>query len=330
MKNNLRKVGIGVLVVAGLVILKMAVFKGGGTQGEVTQIVKPAVGTIYTMISTTGTVLPKNRLEIKPPVNGRIESIEVKEGERVKIGQILAWMSSTERAALLDNARGQGEEALKYWEDAYKPIPLSAPINGEVIVATTQPGQTVTTTDAVVVLSDKLIVRAQVDETDIGKIKLGQEATITLDAYPDTVIKARVDHIYYESETSNNVTIYKVDLLPEGVPEFFRSGMNATVDFRVEARDKALLIPVGAVHRENNESYVLLKEGGGQGLIKRIIKTGITDDKNYEVLSGITSDDTVVITTKEYSLPTSGNTGSNPFLPKMPGHGKNKSSESQK
>jgi macrolide-specific efflux system membrane fusion protein len=330
MKNNLRKIVIGLLVVAGLVIVKIAVFKGGGTEGEVIQVVKPTIGNIYTTISTTGTVLPKNRLEIKPPVNGRIESVEVKEGEQVKIGQILAWMSSTERAALLDNARGQGEESLKYWEDAYKPIPLSAPINGEVIVATTQPGQTVTTTDAVVVLSDKLIVRAQVDETDIGKIKLGQEAVITLDAYPDTAIKARVDHIYYESETSNNVTIYKVDLIPEEVPAFFRSGMNATVDFKVEAREKALLVPVGAVHRENNESYVLLKENGGQNPIKRIIKTGITDDKNYEVISGITADDAVVITTKEYSLPTSGNTGSNPFLPKMPSHNRSKNTQSQK
>ena len=89
-------------------------------------------------------------------------------------------------------------------------------------MATIQPGQTVTTSDAVVVLSDRLIVRAQVDETDIGKIKLNQGAFITLDAYLDTKIGAVVDHIYYESETVNNVTIYKVDLIPENTPEFFR------------------------------------------------------------------------------------------------------------
>jgi len=324
MKNNLRKIGIGLLVVAGLIIvLKATVFKEGGTQGEITQIVKPAVGTIYTTISTTGTVLPKNRLEIKPPVAGRIESVEVKEGDQVKVGQILAWMSSTERAALLDNARGQGEETLKYWEDAYKPIPLSAPIDGEVIVATTQPGQTVTTTDAVVVLSDKLIVRAQVDETDIGKIKLGQEATISLDAYPDIAIKAKVDHIYYESETSNNVTIYKVDLVPDEVPAFFRSGMNATVDFKAEARENALLVPVGAVHKENNESYVIVKEEGATNPVKRVVKLGITDDKNYEVLSGVTAEDTLLITTTKYVLPTT-STGSNPFLPKMSSSKKDK------
>jgi multidrug efflux pump subunit AcrA (membrane-fusion protein) len=121
-----------------------------------------------------------------------------------------------------------------------------------------------------------------------------------------------------------------VDLVPDEVPAFFRSGMNATVDFKAEARENALLIPVGAVQKENNESYVILKEEGAANPAKRIIKTGITDDKNYEVISGITADDAVVITTKEYSLPTSGNTGSNPFLPKMPSHNKNKSAQSQK
>ncbi|MFA5411342.1 MAG: HlyD family efflux transporter periplasmic adaptor subunit [Candidatus Omnitrophota bacterium] len=280
--------------------------------------VAPTLGSIESVISTTGTVYPKNRLEIKPPVSGRVESILVKEGESVKVGQTLAWLSSTERAALLDAARGQGEEKLKYWQETYKPIPLLAPIDGEVIVATTQPGQTVTTSDAVVVLSDQLIARAQVDETDIGKIKLNQKASIILDAYPDTKIEAKVEHIYYESETVNNVTIYKVDLIPVETPDFFRSGMNATVDVIVEGREKALLLPVEAVRKEGNESYVLLKEAGGKNPVKRTVKLGLTDDKNYEVLSGLTSGDTIIITTKKYVFPDgSSNTGTNPFMPKM-------------
>jgi macrolide-specific efflux system membrane fusion protein len=288
-------------------------------KNEIVEEIKLSLGYIETVISTTGTVYPKNRLEIMPPVAGRVENVLVREGEYVKAGQILAWMSSTERAALLDAARGQGEDKLKYWQEAYKPIALLAPIDGQVIVATTQPGQTVNTSDAVVVLSDQLIVRAQVDETDIGRIKLGQKATIGLDAYPDTFINAVVGHIYYESETSNNVTIYKVDLLPDEIPLFFRSGMNATVNFKVENKDNVLLIPVNAVRKENQESYVLLKQEGNKDPAKRIVNLGMTDDKNYEVLSGVTSKDVVIITTKKYIFPGGGKTGSNPFLPKMPG-----------
>ncbi|MCK9431775.1 MAG: efflux RND transporter periplasmic adaptor subunit [Candidatus Omnitrophica bacterium] len=308
---------IAVLLLAGAGFFGMKMMKAKDVSDTVKEI-HPFLGSIKIYISTTGTVYPKNRLEIMPPVSGRVESVLVKEGENVKIGQTLAWMSSTERAALLDAARGQGDEKLKYWQEVYKPIALLAPINGEVIVATTQPGQTVTTSDAVLVLSDKLIVRAQVDETDIGKIKLGQKAVIALDAYPDTKIDAFVEHIYYESETVNNVTIYKVDLVPENSPEFFRSGMNATVDFIVQEKDGILLIPAQALHKDNGQDYVLLKQGEDKGPEKRIVQVGITDDKNYEVLSGLTAADTVIITTKKYVFPSGGTTGSNPFLPKMP------------
>jgi len=280
---------------------------------EVTQEINPFIGTIQNFISTTGTVLPKNRLEIKPPVNGRVEDILVKEGDMVKTGQILAWMSSTERAALLDAARGQGEEKLKYWQEAYKPIALLAPIDGEVIVATTQPGQTVTTADAVVVLSDHLIARAQVDETDIGKIRLNQEAVISLDAYPNDKINAVVEHIYYESKTVNNVTIYEVDLKPENIPPFFRSGMNATIDFVENKETGALLLPLEAVHKDENENFSLVNEGGKEP-VRKLIKIGLIDDKNAQIISGLTVSDKVIVKSKKFSLPKS-QIGSNPFMP---------------
>jgi len=300
------------LVAAGFLVLK---FRNLEPKGEIVKEITPAIGSIRNIISTTGTVLPKNRLEVKPPVGGRVENILVKEGDKVKTGSTLAWMSSTERAALLDAARGQGEETLKYWQEIYKPIPLISPIDAQVIVATTQPGQTVTTNDAVIVLSDQLIVKAQVDETDIGKIKLGQNATIALDAYPDTKIKAAVDHIYYESQTVNNVTIYPVDLLPENVPEILRSGMNATVDFIVESKENILVIPLEAVDKEKQENFVYLKKNGAKEPVRAAVKLGISDDKNIEVISGITQNDLIIVKTNKYALPKS-TTGNNPFMPR--------------
>jgi macrolide-specific efflux system membrane fusion protein len=310
-KLKLLLIVIAILVIAGISITSI---KQSGSPAEVVIQIKPSIGSITTTISTTGTVLPKNRLEIKPPVNGRIEQILIKEGDTVKTGQILAWMSSTERAALLDTARGKDEETLRYWEQVYKPIPLTAPIDAEVIVAKTQPGQTITTADAVVVLSDKLIIRAQVDETDIGKIKPGMKAMVNLDAYPDTNIKASVEHIYYESKTVNNVTIYEVDLVPDEVPQFFRSGMNATVDFIEKGKENALLIPVEAVHKENGQDYVLINRNNGKGPLKAGVTLGISDHKNVEVVSGITENDSIILKTQKYSLPR-GTTGSNPFMP---------------
>jgi macrolide-specific efflux system membrane fusion protein len=314
-KNKLKLIFVVVIIlaIAGIFIARMKYKK---PSDEVVNEITPFIGSIKTFISSTATLLPKNRLEIKPSVNGRIEKILVREGDKVKTGQILAFMSSTDRAALLDAARGKNEESLKYWEEIYKPIPLPVPIDGEVIVAKTQPGQTVTTSDAVVVLSDQLIVRAQVDETDIGKIISGMKAIITLDAYPDTKIKASVEHIYYESKTVNNVTVYEVDLKPEEVSAFFRSGMNASVDFIEQDKENILLIPIEAVQKEKEEAYCFVKQGAGAEPLKTIVKLGIFDDKNIEVLAGVIEKDRIIIKSKKYSLPKN-SAGRNPF---MPGH----------
>ena len=314
MRHKTIKVILWIVVVAGGVVFWKMNARSAAPGNEVTREIQPVVGSIQSVISSTGTVLPKNRLEVKPSVNGRIEEILVKEGQGVRAAETLAWMSSTERAALLDAARGQNEETLRYWQEVYKAIPLISPINGEVIVAKTQPGQTVTTADPVVVLSDQLIVRAQVDETDIGKIKGGQRAVVSLDAYPDTKIPAVVGHIYYESRTVNNVTIYEVDLLPENVPEFFRSGMNAAVDFIARSKDNVLLIPGEAVLREKDGNFVLIKDADGQSQQQQPVQLGISDDKNVEVLSGIDAYDTIIIKTKKYTLPKS-NVGTNPLMP---------------
>lgn len=315
MKNKKWKIYLGLLVI--LVIATTLIIKAGGNKSAdvVIREISPAFGSIQNLISTTGVVEPQNRLEIKPPINGRVEEILVKEGEKVKIGQILVWMSSTERAALLDTARSQGEEALKYWQEVYKRAPLIAPIDGEVIVRAVEPGQIVTSTEAVIVLSDRLIVNAKVDETDIGKVKLGQAAIISLDAYPQVTVKARVGHISYESKVVNNVTIYEVDILPERVPEVFRSGMSASVDITETSKEDILLIPLEAVKRDKKGSFVILSQGKGKKSLQRRIELGISDENNIEVISGLGPEDKIIIKTKEYLASNNATSGRNPFMP---------------
>ena len=315
MRNRKWKIYLGVLI--ALVSLASVVIKirNDKTSHQVMKEINPRYGSISTFISTTATVQPQNRLEIKPPISGRIEKILVNEGERVKAGQILAWMSSTERAALLDAASAQGEETLKYWQEAYKPTPLIAPIEGEVIVRAVEPGQTVTSAEAVIVLSDRLIVKAQVDETDIGKVKLGQSSIISLDAYPQKKVKGKVDHIAYESQIINNVTIYEVDILPERVPEVFRSGMSANVDIIEISKENILLIPLEAITQDKEDRFVLLSQGVGKKPVKRKITLGISDERHVEVISGVDAKDTLLVVHQTYFPSKNDRSSSNPFIP---------------
>ena len=152
-------------------------------------------------------------------MGGRIEEILVEEGRVVKKGAVLAMLSSTERAALLDAAKLQGKNEESYWNNVYKKTTVLAPMDGQVIVRSVDPGQTVTASDSLFVLSDRLIVKAFVDETDIGRVKIGQKALIGLDAYPDIRVTGAVEHIYYESHLQNNVNIYNVDIIPDRIPD---------------------------------------------------------------------------------------------------------------
>ncbi|RXK82750.1 HlyD family efflux transporter periplasmic adaptor subunit [Chlorobaculum sp. 24CR] len=278
---------------------------------------RPEIGDIRQMVSTTATIKPQNRLEIKSPVSGRIDQILVREGEFVKKGQVLALVSSTERAALLDAATQKGQSEVDYWNRVYNQTALISPIDGQVIVSNLNPGQTITTSDAVLVLSDRLIVQADVDETDIGNVKVGQKARISLDAYPDIRVEGVVDHIYYESTLVNNVNIYHVDILPLTVPEVFRSGMSANIDIIVKEKENVLTLPLAAVRSQNGRSVVLMRAAAPDSVRRVPVRLGLQDDSNVEIESGLSASDVVVVQSKAFVLPKDDG-GSNPFLPSPP------------
>ncbi|RYZ97540.1 MAG: efflux RND transporter periplasmic adaptor subunit, partial [Proteobacteria bacterium] len=246
-------------------------------------------------ILSTGLVKPENKLEIKPPIAGRVESVLVKEGAKVRKGQTLAWMSSTERAAMLDAATARGPEELKKWEELYRPTPILAPINGTIIQRNVESGQTFATNDAVLVMSDRLTIKAQVDETDLAQIKLGQKATIGLDAYAGDQIRGTVDQIAYDATTVNNVTTYVVDVLPDSTPPHMRSGMTANVTFVVNAREDVLTVPADAIKVEEGKMVILVEDPQTKQPVKRVVQVGATDGKKTEILEGLKEGEPVMV-----------------------------------
>ncbi len=249
---------------------------------------------INVVAQASGTVLPENRVEIKSAISGRVDRVVVNEGQKVRKGQVLAWMSSTERAVLLDSARAQGDDELARWEELYKPTAIIAPVTGMIILRNVESGQTIASSDAILVMSDRLIVKAQVDETDLARIKNGQKAEVILDAYSKEPIEAIVDKIAFEAKTVNNVTTYSVVLVPQKVPEYMRSGMTTTVRFLLSRAVDVWTLPVEAVEVIDGKSTVRIKKDAKQPFELKSIQTGLSDGKNVEIKSGISESDTVL------------------------------------
>ena len=298
---SIKKLAVSILIIAIIAGGGWYYYKNSGKkQKSGIQSVTVTEGSIKETVEATGSVSPLNRVEIKPPISGRIEQLLVEEGNYVKGGQALAWMSSSDRAAILDAAMGQGPEAVKRWTDAYKPTPIVAPLSGVIILKNVVVGQTVDPGTVLYAMSDTLIVIGQVDESDIGRVHRGMPAIITLDAYPDKKTQGSVSDILYEGKNVSNVITYGVKVRVNPVPPFFRSQMTANISFIIRNKNKAILVPVNVV-RDMPDGTKQVSVPGPEGKpVMREIKTGIESNDKVEITSGLEAGDTVLITRGRY------------------------------
>ncbi len=250
--------------------------------------VKVERGPMRVTLRESALVSPEHRLSVTPPIPGRMDSINVVNGQAVKQGQILAWISSTSRAALMDAARAAGGKEIKFWEDVYKPAPLVAPLDGHIISTLVVPGQVVVTAQPVFTMSDHLIVEAFLDETDLSQVWLGQHADITFDSFPGAQLTGKVHEIAFDATTVNNVTTYQVNIYLDQTPAYVRSGVSANVFLLISDRKDVLKIPTDAISPEGTVMVVPAQDQPG---VETKIDTGQTDGEWTEVTSGLKEGD---------------------------------------
>ena len=154
-------------------------------------------------------------------------------------------------------------------------------------------------------------ILAKVDETDIGKIKLGQDATFTVDAFNDQTFTAHVSKIAKtdtgntwdtngssstssSSNSSASVIYYYVTLDVDDPDDVLKLGMTARVDITTSQKDDALVVPIAALKTNDSGSYVIRVDANGQ--TEQVpVTTGIYSDEYVEILSGLTQGDKVSI-----------------------------------
>jgi macrolide-specific efflux system membrane fusion protein len=309
MKRHIKTITIVViiLVVAAAIGLVLKHKKGSKASSAQTHVVVVEKGNIEVKVLATGTIEPFTRVEVRSPQSGRVESVIVEEGDWVGKGQTLAWISGQDRISLIDAANSmmqdansagdsqvveQARQAQEMALKAYLPIPVTSPLRARVINRSCQPGQNVTGSDLLFALSDRLVAGVQVDETDIGKIYVGQKALITLDAFPDENRTGKTVKISQEARLVSNVVIYDVQVDPDSIPLNWSSGMTANVEFTIQDIRDVLVLPASAVRQVGMDKMVMLK---GTKPRSQKIETGATDGKMIEIKSGLSEGDSVVV-----------------------------------
>lgn len=296
-------------------------------------------------VSATGTVQPKNSVEVSSKITARIKEVLVKENEQVTAGQVVAILDGTDLEATRDQAQFSltntlqklerteklykiGAKSLQELQDAQfdydkaktaleraeadvSETVITAPMDGIVVGEPQTPGTMAVqgTSNPTVILriadlSEKL-VKAKVDETDIGSIKVGERANFTVDAYPDEKFLATVNKISQtdtanswsnsntssgsSSSSSNAVIYYYVTFNAPDPKNYLLPAMTARLDIIVGQVKNALCVPIEAIKTDGQGSYVekiSVDEKGQQVAEKVYITIGLYGEEFVEVATG--------------------------------------------
>jgi HlyD family secretion protein len=178
---------------------------------------------------------------------------------------------------------------------------MVSPING-LITKIDQPnvGAVTMPTDTIQVVNPSTVFfNVIVDEADIGKVNVGQEATIVLDAFSDQTLNAKVEKIAFTPTPSQNGGLgYQVNLsLPvDNTLQQYRMGMSGDAYIVLSKKAQVLSIPTDAITQRNGVDTVEVVRNGKMEKVE--VKTGISDGNFTEITSGLTSQDVVVVPTK--------------------------------
>jgi HlyD family secretion protein len=178
---------------------------------------------------------------------------------------------------------------------------LAAPMAGTVTALDVEVGEVVSPGQPVIVLSDlsALEVDVSLDETEVVHVAVGQEARITIDAFPGVELVGEVTYIAPKADVSSGVVLYLVTarMTPsdpsagsgQGLP--VRAGMTADVEITTASREDALIVPLRAIQSEGGKSFVWRQTSGG--FEQAEVTLGVMTETEVEVASGLSEGDVV-------------------------------------
>ena len=379
-------------IIAGAVLLVLILVISNIARGSkklAIQSAKVKKGEIISTVSAPGNVKAETEVQISAYVMGKITRLPVKEGDKVREGQILVQIDPANYAAQVKQAKAslvlaqanlaqteliykrkqelfaaglisqeeneatttqynldrarltQAEASLEQAQDTYAKTTITSPINGIVVQLNVEVGEVVVTGtmnnagSVIMTVADlsQMEVEAQVDESDVKDIKLGQEAQVEVDAVLGKTFKGVVSEVgnaaisSSSSSTSNASVNYTIKTRITDKSSDFKSGMSANVEITTSHKSEILLIPIqsvvmrrveaerqqaepkkgraakGSVSTEDSSAegkkakekeqevvYVIEK---GRAVITPV-KTGVSDQDNIEVISGLTEGQEVI------------------------------------
>ncbi len=226
-------------------------------------------------------------------LNRQVSAERNAEMSKAQVAQAKAQIAQAKAA--LDNA----EENLRY-------ATITSPIDGEVLSKDVEVGDAVSSilvlgsqATLVMTLGDtsEVYVRGKVDESDIGKVYLGQTARIVVESFKDKAFQGKVTKISPLGVEKDNVTTFEVRVSIQNSTGELRANMSANAEIILEEKKGVLLAPEGALvfDKDKSASVEIPDPKADTGRRKIAVKVGISNGVKAEILSGLYEGQKVIL-----------------------------------
>ncbi|MFA6007225.1 MAG: efflux RND transporter periplasmic adaptor subunit [Candidatus Shapirobacteria bacterium] len=298
-------------------------------------IITPVVQNIKTDLTLAGSVNASEIASLRFQNSGKLVWVGVKVGDRVKKYQAIASLDKAQLQKSLQSQFNNYRTNLSQFWDTQKTYKdqivtdtvqrildrtqysldntvinyeiadmaiaestLYSPIAG-VVTGIDQPltGTNITPATATFTIINPASVyfKSEIDQEDVSKVKVGQLATVTIDAFPGISFDSEITYLSFIPVEGQTSTVYEIRFkLPVDNKDLtYRLGMDGDSVITLAEQDNALTVPIDALNDDNGKNYVWVKEN--DKLVKKYVSIGIENDTEVQILEGLNPNDSVVI-----------------------------------
>ncbi|MBN1997631.1 efflux RND transporter periplasmic adaptor subunit [candidate division KSB1 bacterium] len=240
------------------------------------QVETMKTGIFIQYLKLYGDIVSAQSVSVTSDVAGELNELYVKPGQKVTKGQLIAHIDPS--------VPGKN----------YSLHSVHSPITGSIIDLPVDLGNTITTSTAIASVGDltNLRLRLKVPEKYIASLYLGQKADVILEAYPDTIIPARIVEISPVLNTSTRTIGIEMEFVQSN-PDI-KAGMYASASLHLYENSNAITIPAEAVQDKKGEAFVFIFDETKETAAERIVEPGKSSDGRLEIRSGLAAGDKVI------------------------------------
>ena len=236
----------------------------------------------------------------------KLKSISQEEYEEAKQSYYLV---KSELKGIKENIK-QAQIDVKTAETELSYTTITSPIDGVVISIPVSVGQTVNSrqsTPTIIQVADltKMLIKPEISEGDITKLKVGQEVEFNILSAPERVFKGKIDSIdpadttltddeYTESVSNTEAIYYYANVVVDNEDGILRIGMTATSNIKIAEAKNVILAPTTEIKKKNGKNYVNVLTSEKK-VVEKEVELGINDDLNTEIKSGLSEGDEIVL-----------------------------------